>query len=187
MIIIVGVILRFLTPQNIATTSPTGYSLNQVTPGRTTLDQLIKALGQPQSSQQVATGTLYNFPSEQRHTADEVIAQNNRVVFYKKKLPSSTTNDYLPSKLQSTLQETPLRLYGPDSGAGYYLYVFLDHGLAVYASEQDHFVLELWTFIPTNRDTFLSSWATNYSTTFRPEPFNPISNPTIPPVPTLAP
>lgn len=68
--------------------------------------------------------------------------------------------------IKKLIGEPEIKLYGPESDFGLYLYAYPTKGVAYIANEHTDTVTEVWYFPPTTISGLLSTWAKDYSKKF---------------------
>lgn len=169
MVIVILIIVLSFTSKR---TSPSTTAYPSATPESTPppvpegpwgkLDDLTKKLGSPIDQPDTSTKSgQYRYKSSTQNRPNEVIYQSNVPVFYKEMV---TKSDNKTAKSITQKYGTPeIRLYGPESDIGFYLYAYPSKGIAYVGSIFDDIVTEVWYFSPTDLNTFMSTWAKEYS------------------------
>ncbi len=141
------------TPSTTGTASWTG-----IIPGQTTKKDVDKILGNPL----ITNGDTSDYKSSSQTQNNRVTYENGKVVFIKHII----TNADNPTTAQVTndFGTSATRLYGPESSAGIYLFVYPDRGIAYLGNPQQKFLFEVWYFEPMGINDFIAKWAPLYST-----------------------
>ncbi len=132
-----------------------------VIPGISTESDLNKILGTPVKTTIDGNRKLDEYKSTSELRLHNAVIENDKVIFIKEIISSYDTTK--SSDLTSLYGEPPVKLYSKFPNASFYLYVFPSNGIA-YLGHTDGTLLEIWYFIPTTIQEFLSKWATEYST-----------------------
>ncbi len=151
------------------TLSPVQQSLfwDNFKPGNTQKSDVISALGKSISEKKVNGQTVDDFKSNSPTRNHEVFFDKNTSVFFRQIVAYG--EKLTVSNLLLKYGTAPNILYGPDSSAGFYLFVYPDKGVAYLGNETSGTVLEIWYFKPIN--TFqefvneINNWIPGYSTT----------------------
>ncbi len=178
--IIVGIVAFIYTrgskaPQLTASPTPTPYNLPTVNswkgivPGSSTTQDLVTKLGASSPGTQSGAITTYTFPSANQYWKNEVDVENNTVSFIRERIFAPSDVSY--KSLAATLKESPIKLYGPDSQSGTYLFLYPQEGVAYLTNSFQNTVYQVWRFSPTAVDGFLSlPQAAGYSITLAGQP-----------------
>lgn len=180
-IFIFGLIIKIITP-NIITQNPisptmspliTSVKFNTISAGSSQLDEVIKEFGQPISSTKSGESTTYQFQSDNLYLPYEVTinSETNKVEQINRPLVDKPQEN-LVEKYSKEFNTTPVKLFGQESLAGIYLYVFPEKGLAVKATEKNGLGLSIRYFIPTDINTFIQKYAPDYSLNFDPKKYH---------------
>ena len=159
--------LRKKNTNNKVPSSTTGISWNTLVPGKSTKDEVIQKLGTPINEKIDNEKTTSTFQSSSQTRNNEAIFINNSTGFLKEIV---TLSDNKTTKgLINQYGQPTSTLYGADSYNGYDLYVYPDKGLAFLGNLETGSLLEIWYFIPTIIDSFISQWANNYTKELTPK------------------
>ncbi len=126
-----------------------------VIPGQTTADEIYQRLGVPVASTGSAAGQTLSYPSANKYWTNDIDVQNNKAVFIKERVFAPA--ELSLSKRVASLGGDGVTLYGPDFSSGINLYVFPSLGVALYGSQAQNIVYEVWRFTPTTIQGFLAS------------------------------
>lgn len=123
---------------------------------------LEQKLGQPTKIEANNNYLIYYYPSENENWPTQIYLseKENKVVASKRFFPSQGET------YQSFVQKYGVpdkEFFGPHEGAGFSVYLFLKKGVAIVSNSDSGIVLEIWTFIPTSLEDFLSSWGKDLS------------------------
>lgn len=142
-------------------TQPNQINFESITPGKSTTSDVNKVLGTPISQTQVNGYDLSDYKSTSPTRNNQVYYTNGtaqlikEIVSFKdlKKVSDVTKKYGTPTNI----------LYGPDTVSGFYLFVYLDKGIAYLGNPNTGDLLEIWYFSPMSLDNFISTWAQDYS------------------------
>lgn len=163
-LVLLGAIIifsAFLSSPKKATPAPSVINFDSITPGKSTPDDVKKILGDPLKETQGNGFNLFDYKSTSPTRNNQVYYTNGtaqlikEIVSYKDpKQISDVTKKYgSPTDI----------LYGPDSPGGFYLFVNSEKGIAYLGNPNSGTLLEIWYFTPSDLETFIKTWATNYS------------------------
>lgn len=153
-LLIVAQIFRVLTPKEVPTQQNTW---NGITPGYSSLDQLVEQMGEPLSSEQSSQGTTVYYKSEFPTLPNTVVADSTGTIQFIKEYIPYDENHVLAQYVQKYGQYD-LELFDEQTGGSTKAYVFLDEGLVVLAHISGNAVEQKWYFTPTTEQNFLQSW-----------------------------
>lgn len=131
--------------------------------GKSTKQDVLKALGEPASTTADGSVLFYEKPNSKRY--HEVHLQGQIVTLTK----DMTIGGYL-SDYKKRYGESEGEFFGPHKGVGYKLYVFAQSGVAVVAHLTDGEILETWRFPSMSIQQFLSTWGERESLSETEEP-----------------
>lgn len=155
--LIVAQILRMLTPREVPIQENTWEG---ITPGYTSLEQLMEKLGEPIGSENTNLGTAVYYQSEFPAYPDTIVVDNsNTVQFIKEHIPYD--ENHLLSQYIEQFGQPDLELIDEQTGPSATAYVFLSKGIVIVAHANAHTVEQKWYFDPTTRENFLRSWGQN--------------------------
>ncbi len=136
---------------------------NSTIPGTTTKDQVISKLGKPLEEKQNGSGELLTFDSGKTIRPDEYYFQNDVNELVKEIIPYNDNRKI--DDIRKIYGNANLVLYGEGSVGGFYLFVYLDKGVAYIGNPNSGNLLEVWYFTPVSESVFISKFASNYSKT----------------------
>jgi len=135
-------------------------SFGEIVPGTTTSDQINELLGFPVSSTVSGNITVSDFKSSNQYRTHQVELIDNGVAFVKEMVnPGDSRNS---EDIRKTYGDDPYVLFEKSQQSPFLLYVYPNNGLA-YIGHQDGTMLEIWYFVPTTIEDFMSKWAKDYS------------------------
>ena len=138
-----------------------------VVPGQTSTSELYQQMGTPVSSLETAAGKTISYSSANKYWTNDVNITQDKVAFIKERVfaPAEIS---LKKKLVETGKDW-IRLYGPDSQYGSFLFAYPALGIALYADENHDVVYDVWHFPPTNTSGLLAlPQAQGFSITLQP-------------------
>lgn len=138
-----------------------------VVPGQSSVNELYQKAGTPVSSSQDSSGATLSYPTENKYWTSDVSVSQDKVTFIKERI-------FAPAELslKKRLEETGkdwIKIYGPGSQFGSFLFAYPALGTAYYADEGHDVVYEVWRFQPTTPLGLLAlPQAQGFSATFQP-------------------
>ncbi len=157
---IIFVIFFILVVKN-SQKAPTSEVLSNIIPGSSTKNDVVSKLGNPISEKTQGAFTISEFKSDSPTRNNEITFQNNKVEFFKRVIVYGQ-----PLKIKDVIKiygNTNVILYGTDSVAGFYLFVYPDKGIAYLGNNNTGDLLEIWYFAPTTLESFQNNWAPGFS------------------------
>ncbi len=149
-LIISSTIIYFLTRP-----SQPSYQ-NKITPGKTTIDELYKDLGQPTSKADWKSFQILNYQGNTKWE-DKVFLQNNQISLIIQIIPRETSQK--STDFINKYGDPPLTMYGLLSPT-FNLYAYPRLGFAMVANPDQKILYQLWYFPPTNQTEFINTLAT---------------------------
>jgi hypothetical protein len=144
------------------TPAPTAPPVPQSDWGK--LDSIVSKLGTPvNKSDSSDKEGQYEYKSSSATRNNEVIYQSNVPLFYKEVVTKA--DNKTAQSIKGKYGNAEIRLYGPESNIGFHMYVYPAKGIAYIGSMYDDTITEVWYFAPTNLETFMNTWAKDYSIT----------------------
>jgi hypothetical protein len=142
----------------------TQATYDSITPGVSTIDDVTSKLGKPINTDpnSLEFKSLSPNRNNQVNINQGVVSLVKEIITLK---DTRRTTDI--TKTYGLAQKT---LYGPDAGAGFYLFVYPENGIAYIGHPEAGLLLEIWYFPPTNLSNFKASYADNYSESYQPKP-----------------
>ena len=127
------------------------YPWNGVIPGKTSIADLEKTLGQPVGTKQQGDQVVYGFKSDYPSFPHEVVTNNTGTVsFVREWIPTEN-----PKKIADYLKELgPPQLITTSLDEGYTIYAFPSRGIAFNAHTVTGTLFHIWHFSPTTVDQF---------------------------------
>lgn len=138
-------------------------SYNSITPGVSTKEQVIEKLGTPLTQKENGDSELLTFNSDKTERPDEYYFQNGLNKLVKEIIPYDDERKI--EEIRIKYGNADMVLYGEGSIGGFYLFVYLNRGVAYIGNPTSGNLLELWYFTPRSESEFLRSWAQGYSKT----------------------
>lgn len=132
----------------------------EIFPGQTTSDRVNDLLGFPVSSTVSGEITTSDFKSSNQYRTHQVELINGGVVFVKEVVNPGDSRS--SEDIRKTYGDAPQVLFEKSQQSPFLLYVYPNNGLA-YIGHQDGTMLEIWYFVPTTIEDFMSKWAKDYS------------------------
>lgn len=156
------------SPSNNTTdsTAPRDVSFSQynLKPNISTKEEVYKILGNPVSRQQQGDYTMESFANPNSVNRQHQVVLEENIVKVVKEIVAYNDSRSI-SDITNILGSAPTVLFGPDQESGVYLYVYETRGVAYLGNQLDgnNSLFEVWFFPPTTTETFISSWAREYS------------------------
>ena len=141
------------TPQTPSTTTENQATYESLSPGKSTKDEFIKALGDPLSAQ----GNKLTFKSNSPERHHEALLEENKVSFFKEIV--TLKDEKKIDDIKNEFGEPDNTLYGPGSLGGFDLFVYAEKGLAYVGQQESGVLLEVWYFAPTSFEEFKRKYA----------------------------
>lgn len=160
LVLILGYLFFFKSNMNQQSTIPTYRS---ITPGTSTKEQVIEKLGKPLEDKQIGNNEILTFDSGKTVRPDEYYFQNGVNSLVKEIIPFDDERKI--ESIRTKYGNANLVLYGEGSVGGFYLFVYLDRGVAYIGNPVSGSLLELWYFTPLSEQEFIKNWAQGYSKT----------------------
>lgn len=155
LIILFGVLFSYITNSSKAPKNPTW---NSISIGESDKPEVHSQLGQPIESD----GDTENFNSNSPTTPHQVVFdENNKARFVREIITLEGEETY--QSIVEKYGEPSVRLYGPGSSFEIFLHVNLQAGVAILGNKEQNIAMEVWYFEPTNLNTFINTWGTEYS------------------------
>lgn len=155
LVALASVVLRLITPAQQTKFDQTLPMLNKVIPGSTTAKELLTLQGNPK---QILTNdrgfTNYQYESSYTNLPTQVLITNDRVTATIQRVSPENANNY--EEVYRKLGKPDLRVYG-DFGITFPIDIFLAKGIGI-ARSHNGFVSEIWRFLPTDAESFLSNF-----------------------------
>jgi hypothetical protein len=131
-----------------------------IQPGKSKLEEINSLLGYPIEQSEKDGNIIAEYRSSSNYRNNLVTVQNG-VATLIKEIVTATDN----KKSQDIIQEygeAPFVLYDQKPSSTFNLYVYPTNGIA-YLGHEDGTLLEVWYFQPIDIDSFISTWAKDYS------------------------
>lgn len=125
-----------------------------VVPGQSSVNELYQKAGTPVSSSQDSSGATLSYPTENKYWTSDVSVSQNKVTFIKERIFAPTELS-LKKRLEETGKDW-IKIYGPGSQFGSFLFAYPALGTAYYADEVHDLVYEVWHFPPTTPSGLLA-------------------------------
>lgn len=166
-VIAISTIIRIMTPAEIPIQD---NSWGGITPGYSTIDQVVAQLGEPIDQENTVDGKRNYFKSDYPTLPNQVVSNSEGIVKFIKRYVSYDT-EHTINQYVNKYGSADLELIDQETGDSFNAYVFLDQGIVVIAHIFDGTVNQIWYFEPTSKESFLSSWGNNLNDQVRgPEP-----------------
>ena len=147
--------------QEIPISSPVSGVVNfdEIIPGKTSLERINELLGKPLSSTTSGDLNISDYKSTNKYRNHKVYSKDGLAELVVEEIinRSKTTKD-----IQKIYGIAPESLYSKSPTSAFKLYVYPTNGIA-YLGHQDGTILEIWYFVPTTIDDFISKWGSDYS------------------------
>lgn len=162
---IIGIVF-YLRPQKQPEPPTTKTKIDTVVIGKSSKEDVIKILGNPISEETKGKFDVLTFGSASPTRPDQVYLVQNVALMTKEII--SFQDQRKTEAIINNYGVAKTTLYGSDTTAGFYLFVYPDKGLAYLGNPKSGDLLEIWHFAPTNLQSFKSELAPNYSETLPP-------------------
>lgn len=164
-IIFVTLLIFFTKPkkQEVATALE-GAEYMGLTPGSSSRTDVLDQNGTPLTEKRSGDETILEYKSQSNpNFNNEFQLRSNQLVFVKQHV---TAEDKISiSDIVKKYGNYQNVLYGSKSQNGFDLYIYPDKGIAYIGHQQAGIILEIWYFQPTDLQTFMSTFAKDYSAT----------------------
>lgn len=146
------------------TTNTTGASYKDLTPGKSSTDDIVNKLGTPiKETQNDSTKTLEYKSQSNPNFNNEFLIRSDKLTLVKEYV---TLDDNIKvSDINQKYGNYKKTLYGPASVNGFHLYIIPEKGIAYIAHLEADIVTEIWYFQPTTFESFRSQFASEYTDT----------------------
>ena len=164
-IIFVTLVIFFTRPKKqVTNTNLEGAEYMGLTPGSSSRSDVLDQNGTPLSENRSGDTSILEYKSQSNpNFNNEFQLRSNQLVFVKQHV---TVQDNISiSDIVKKYGNYQNVLYGSKSQNGFDLYIYPDKGIAYVGHQQAGIVLEIWYFQPTNLQTFMSTFAKDYSAT----------------------
>ncbi len=133
-------------------------NFDSIVPGKTSIERINELLGNPLNSTISGDLKISSYKSTNKY--------RNHKVYSKDGLAELVVEEVInKSKIAKDIQKeygvAPEILYSESPTSAFKLYVYPDKGIA-YLGHQDGTILEIWYFVPTTIDDFISKWGSDY-------------------------
>jgi hypothetical protein len=156
---LVGIGLNLLTPPQ-PPPQPIG-SFSEVIPGKTDI-QALRNIGDIVDQKTDGDKTTYELKSEyQAYNHEAVVDKNNKIIFFKELTPVSGDGELFD---EDKYGKEDLLLYSKEHSTGILAHVYLTKGKVFFVRINTKRIVEIWSFEPTDQETFLKSWGTTLTT-----------------------
>ena len=135
-------------------------SFGEISPGKTSLEKVNELLGFSVGTSTINGKEALDYRTSNQFRNHQVVAENNTVKIVKEVVNIEDNKN--TDTVRSVYGIAPYILYEQVPESVFDLYVYPKNGIA-YLGHEDGTVLEIWYFEPTIIETFISTWATNYS------------------------
>ncbi len=123
-------------------------------------DEVIKMLGIPVSSTLSGELRIINYKSSNEYRTNDIEIKSGKVDLIREVV--NLDDGKSAEDIRKIYGVSEYVLYENTSDSYFNLYVYPKNGIA-YLGHDDGTILEIWYFEPTEIETFLSKWASNYS------------------------
>lgn len=138
-------------------------TFDSITPGVSTTDEVTNKFGKPINEDP----NSLEFKSLSPNRNNQVNINQGVVSLVKEIITLQDTRRITDiTKVYGLAQKI---LYGPDAGAGFYLFVYPINGLAYVGHPESGLLLEIWYFPPTDLAGFETNYAKGYSESYQPK------------------
>jgi len=149
------------TPAPVITPFPQPVLSKMVIPGKTTELDLNNFLGTPASSSVEGELTTLKYNSTLANLYHTAIIKNGTVAIFKQVV--NYTDKQTTNIVTDIYGVAPYVLYSAYPVDPFHLYVYPNIGISYLGNEPDKTIIEIWYFIPTTLNKFISEWGQGYS------------------------
>lgn len=145
----------------ILTTSPTNKiaSFNEISPGKTSIEKINELLGYPLESTRSGDLDISDYKTSNQYRRHRVYSKDGLAeLIIEEIIDSSKTTD----DIRKVYGIAPEILYEKTPLSTFNLYIYPNNGIA-YLGHQDGTILEIWYFVPTTIEDFITKWGSGYS------------------------
>jgi len=147
--------------QEIPTSTPVNKiaDFNEIIPGKTSLERINELLGKPLNSTISGELNVSVYKSTNQYRNHKVYSKDGLAELVVEEVinGSKTSND-----IRKIYGIAPEMLYEKTLSSVFNLYIYPSNGIA-YLGHEDGGILEIWYFVPTTIDDFISKWGSDYS------------------------
>lgn len=129
--------------------------LDEITPGKTTLEEVKKINGEPKSIKNEGGKTILTYKTPSQAFENLVVIENNRVSYTKENVFGTYRGNF--SEFKAKNGEPDLLLFSEDFGWS----VYLNKGIAIQHDAKD--IGTLVYFIPQSKENFMSTIAKDFA------------------------
>lgn len=134
-------------------------SFDEIIPGKTSIEKINELLGKPLDSTKSGDLDVFNYKSENQYRTHKVYSKDGLTELIIEEIvnENKTAND-----VRKIYGIAPEILYEKTLTSVFNLYVYPSNGIA-YLGHEDGGVLEIWYFVPTTIEDFITKWGSDYS------------------------
>lgn len=167
-LVIILIVISFLVPEE--SNDKQKHTSQKVTfknilPGTSSKQSVEDQLGQSIAVENKDNQDLFQYKSNSQNRNHIVTYNENGTVKLLKEIVTSQDNSEInANKIKASYGKTQ-NIYYQDKTDGIpsiYLYIYPDKGLAYLGNPQSNIVIEVWYFVPTDINSFLNSFASEY-------------------------
>lgn len=132
---------------------------NEIIPGKTSLERINELLGKPLNSTISGELNVSSYKSTNQYRNHKVYSKEGLAELVVEEVinGSKTSND-----IRKIYGIAPEMLYEKTLSSVFNLYIYPSNGIA-YLGHEDGGILEIWYFVPTTIDDFITKWGSDYS------------------------
>lgn len=132
---------------------------NEIIPGKTSLERINELLGKPLNSTISGELNVSSYKSTNQYRNHKVYSKEGLAELVVEEVinGSKTSND-----IRKIYGIAPEMLYEKTLTSVFNLYVYPSNGIA-YLGHEDGGILEIWYFVPTTIEDFITRWGSDYS------------------------
>lgn len=134
-------------------------SFDEIIPGKTSIEKINELLGKPLDSTKSGDLDVFNYKSENQYRTHKVYSKDGLTELIIEEIvnENKTAND-----VRKIYGIAPEILYEKTLTSVFNLYVYPSNGIA-YLGHEDGGILEIWYFVPTTIEDFITKWGSDYS------------------------
>lgn len=134
-------------------------SLKNIVPGKTSVEKINELLGTPIESTKSGSLDIYNYKSSNQYRQHQVYSKDGLSELIVEEIVNGEKTSY---DIQRIYGAPPEILYEKTLTSFFNLYVYPNNGIA-YLGHEDGTILEVWYFVPTKIEDFISKWGSGFS------------------------
>lgn len=126
-------------------------SWKSIVPSKTTKEELIAKLGEPEKKQDTGGFAIFGYKSAVATRFDEIWIEKGTVVLVKEQISTKDKREFKDYERLSKGRVLYSNLFANSQA----LFVYVDKGIATLANQNTKDIIEIWYFAPTNPKNFM--------------------------------